>query len=196
MLSNGSRALCVALDRARGHSAPDVIIIDEAARVPDDDIAAIRPTATTNPYAIQMMMSTPYGKRGFFYEAMDAESEWAKYQVVPAYQLSDGAVPRVIPRLEPESAFRARMASLNIAGYYSGAHQQEWLESELKMIKSHLWRQEYGFEFLDTQEQVFSSAAIDQMFLDDSEGWAVETAGESTQTAAEYEAEYGGVPEL
>ena len=193
MLGNGSRALCVSLERARGHSAPDVIIIDEAARVPDEDIAAIRPTATTNPYSIQMMMSTPYGRRGFFWEAMDPATEWTKYQVVPAYELAGG---RVVPRAEDEASFKARMAAQGIAGYYSAAHQMQWLESELQMLKSHLWRQEYGFEFLDSGDQVFSSAAVDRMFLADSAAWASETAGEWVGTAAEYEARYGRVPDL
>ena len=193
MLDNGSRALCVSLDRARGHSAPDVIIIDEAARVPDDDIAAVRPTATVNPYAIQLMMSTPFGKRGFFYEAMEASSEWAKYQVVPPYELVDG---QVRPRRESEEEFRRRMQKQNISAYYSQAHQHEWLCEELRMLKSHLWRQEYGFEFLDSGDQVFSTSAIDGMFLPPSPIWAEETAGEQIQTDAEYEAAYGRIPDF
>ena len=191
-LINNSRAVCVALERARGYSRPDVIIIDEAARVPDAEIAAIRPTATTNPHAIQMMMSTPYGKRGFFYEAMDPGSEWTKYQAIPPFCLDDR--PAVIPRAESESEFRERMAAKNIRGYYSPAHRHDWLASELQMLGSHLWRQEYGFEFLDTQDQVFSSDHVDRMFLAGSEKWADDVGGESIVTADGYESEYGPIP--
>lgn len=52
----------------RGWSGCTLLIIDEAARVPEELLAAVRPTlAATN--GRFLALSTPAGKRGWFYEA-------------------------------------------------------------------------------------------------------------------------------
>jgi hypothetical protein len=76
---NGSRVIALPGSEAttRGYSAATLVVIDEAARVPDPLIAAVRPTlATTNGRLIAL--STPAGKRGFFWEQWSKGQDWEK----------------------------------------------------------------------------------------------------------------------
>jgi hypothetical protein len=51
----------------RGYAGVSLLIVDEAARVPDDLYFAVRPMlAVSNGRLIAL--STPFGKRGWFYE--------------------------------------------------------------------------------------------------------------------------------
>ena len=82
-LENGSRVIALpgSESTTRGYSAATAVIIDEASRVPDPIIAAVRPSlATTNGRII--LLSTPYGKRGFFYEAWANQEGWEKTMVL------------------------------------------------------------------------------------------------------------------
>ena len=64
-----------------GYAAADLIILDEASRINNSLIAAIRPMlATSNGRLIAL--TTPAGKRGFFYEAWHSQSEaWLRVKV-------------------------------------------------------------------------------------------------------------------
>ena len=82
-LANGSRieALPGSSDRTvRGFSGVSLLIVDEAARVLDDLYFAIRPMLAVSRGTL-MMLSTPYGKRGVFYEAWTGAEEWDRYEV-------------------------------------------------------------------------------------------------------------------
>ncbi len=81
---NGSRIVSLpATHTIRGYSAPDLIIIDEAAWVPDETYASIRPMLAINPHSRLIIMSTPHGKRGFFYDVWSQGSPriWEKYSI-------------------------------------------------------------------------------------------------------------------
>jgi hypothetical protein len=81
----------------RGFSAVSLLLVDEAARVDDELYLAVRPMLAVSGGAM-WLMSTPFGKRGFFYEAWNG-GDWEKIRV-PATEC-----PR-IPRefLEDERA--------------------------------------------------------------------------------------------
>jgi len=66
---NGSRIVGLPGTEAtvRGFSAVSLLLVDEAARVDDDMYLAIRPMLAVSHGAL-WLMSTPCGKRGFFYE--------------------------------------------------------------------------------------------------------------------------------
>jgi Terminase large subunit, T4likevirus-type, N-terminal len=51
----------------RGLAGVDLLIVDEASRVPDDLYKAIRPMLAVSGGRL-FLLSTPFGKRGFFYE--------------------------------------------------------------------------------------------------------------------------------
>ncbi len=75
-LENGSRVVALPADAItiRGYSAAKLLIIDEAAFVGDETMAAVRPMlAVSN--GRMLAMSTPFGRRGWFYEA-SRSSEW------------------------------------------------------------------------------------------------------------------------
>ena len=60
----------------RGFSAVSLLLVDEAARVPDDLYQGLRPMLGTSGGDL-WLMSTPYGQRGFFYEAWaNGGPEW------------------------------------------------------------------------------------------------------------------------
>jgi len=67
---NGSRIVGLPGTEAtvRGFSAVALLLIDEASRVNDDLYVAVRPMLAVSGGTL-WLMSTPYGQRGFFYEA-------------------------------------------------------------------------------------------------------------------------------
>ena len=80
--SNGSRivALPGSERTVRGYAAASLIILDEAARIDDELIAAVRPMmATSNGKFIAL--STPAGRLGFFYEAWVGTEDWHRVSI-------------------------------------------------------------------------------------------------------------------
>jgi hypothetical protein len=81
-LTNGSRieALPGTEKTVRGFSGVDLLIVDEAARVADELYFAVRPMLAVSGGRL-MMLSTPFGKRGVFYEAWAEGKGWERYTV-------------------------------------------------------------------------------------------------------------------
>lgn len=90
---NGSRMVGLPASEAtiRGFSAVSLLLVDEAARVEDDLYRAIRPMLAVSGGAL-WLMSTPFGARGFFWEAWErGGGEWVRARV-PATEC-----PRIAP---------------------------------------------------------------------------------------------------
>jgi hypothetical protein len=85
-LENGSRIVTLpgSEKTIRGFSGTSLLVLDEAARVEDELYFAVRPMLAVSGGAL-MMLSTPYGKRGVFYEEWTAGHGWERYEV-PANQ--------------------------------------------------------------------------------------------------------------
>jgi hypothetical protein len=82
-LPNGSRIVGLPGTEAtiRCFSSVSLLLLDEAARVSDDVYRAVRPMLA-KPNGKLWLMSTPFGKRGFFYEAWaKGGSEWTRVRV-------------------------------------------------------------------------------------------------------------------
>lgn len=82
-LANGSRILALpGTERTvRGYAGVNLAIIDEAARVDDELIVAVRPMLATSAGRL-IMLSTPAGKRGTFYDNWhDTEGSWERVRV-------------------------------------------------------------------------------------------------------------------
>jgi hypothetical protein len=81
-LSNGSRieALPGTEKTVRGFSGVDLLIVDEAARVADELYYAVRPMLAVSGGRL-LMLSTPFGKRGVFYEEWSGGIAWERYTV-------------------------------------------------------------------------------------------------------------------
>lgn len=94
-LGNGSRILALPgrTDATlRGYSAPRLVICDEAARQPPELLQGLRPMLATNPRAQLILLSTPWGKVGAFYEAWQSSTGWERIGPIPAT-----ACPRIDP---------------------------------------------------------------------------------------------------
>ncbi len=80
LFPNGSRIVGLPGTEAtiRGFSAVSLLLIDEASRVPDDLYKAVRPMLAVGGGSL-WLMSTPNGKRGFFYETWVGQTgDWLK----------------------------------------------------------------------------------------------------------------------
>jgi hypothetical protein len=64
----------------RGFSGAALLIVDEASRVADELYFAVRPMLAVSGGAL-MMLSTPYGKRGVFFEEWTGGLGWERYEV-------------------------------------------------------------------------------------------------------------------
>ena len=140
-LTNGSRIVSLPENEAgiRGFSGVNLIIIDEASRVSDDLYRAVRPMlATSNGRLI--CLSTPFGKRGFFFEAWEKASagkeNWRQFRITAE------KCPRIT------TAF---------------------LEEERKSLGDRWFAQEYLTEFCDSIDSVFSHEQILRAMSDDGE---------------------------
>jgi len=93
VLDNQSRIISLPSGEAtiRGFSGVDLIIEDEASRVDDSLYYAIRPMLAVSGGKI-MLMSTPWGKRGHFFEEWTGPNDWQRVKI-PATDC---------PRISPE----------------------------------------------------------------------------------------------
>jgi hypothetical protein len=114
-LANGSRieALPGTEKTIRGFSGVDLLLVDEASRVADELYYAVRPMLAVSGGRL-MMLSTPYGKRGVFYEEWNGDGAWERYEVpaprrprIPATFLGEErrALPARVYRQEYECSF-------------------------------------------------------------------------------------------
>jgi hypothetical protein len=96
-LINGSRVISLpgTEETIRGFSGVAMLIIDEAARVPDDLYKAVRPMLTVSGGRL-VCLSTPFGKQGFFYHSWTGGGDWLRFEI-PAPQ---------VPRLSEETLAR------------------------------------------------------------------------------------------
>jgi hypothetical protein len=96
-LENGSRIVTLpGTDKTvRGFSGATLLIVDEAARVEDELYFAVRPMLAVSGGAL-MMLSTPQGKRGVFFEERTGGRGWERYEVKAE------ECPRISPELLEE----------------------------------------------------------------------------------------------
>jgi hypothetical protein len=101
-LVNGSRVISLpgSEETIRGYSSPDLIILDEAARIDPDLYTSVRPMLAVSQGRV-LMLSTPYGRTGPFWDAWTTQSEeWERYQI-DAYEC---------PRISPQFLHQERLA--------------------------------------------------------------------------------------
>lgn len=82
-LSNGARIISLPGDEKtiRGYSNAKCLIIDEAARVDDALYFTIRPMLAVSRGTL-VALSTPWGKRGWFYDAWRGQERWKRAKVM------------------------------------------------------------------------------------------------------------------
>lgn len=82
-LANGSRIISLPgkEETIRGYSGVDLLIIDEASRVPDDLYYSVRPMLAVSGGRL-VALTTPFGKRGFFHrEWIEGGPAWQRIKV-------------------------------------------------------------------------------------------------------------------
>lgn len=157
--ANGSRirAFTANPTSVRGYSAPTMIIFDEAAYVEDELYLTVRPMLTDNEDCELILLSTPNGREGFFYETWTEgdPSEWKKVQVDVLDILGD----------HPDFSLKQQdLAKEGINLFLSNRHTQGFLREELQVIGERWYRQEYGGEFLDMEGAVFRFDDVEKAF--------------------------------
>lgn len=81
-LETQSRVLCLpgVEETVRSFSGVRLLVLDEAARVPDDLYRAVRPMLAVSRGRL-VCLSTPFGQRGFFYREWHSSGPWRRFQI-------------------------------------------------------------------------------------------------------------------
>jgi hypothetical protein len=92
-LANGSRVISLPgkEETIRCFSGVRLLLLDEAARVPDALYRSVRPMLAVSGGRL-VCLSTPFGKRGFFFEAWHSAEVWERVKVTASQS----------PRISPE----------------------------------------------------------------------------------------------
>jgi hypothetical protein len=101
-LANGSRVVSLPGKEAtvRGFSGTSLLVVDEASRVPDALYHAVRPMLAVSGGRL-VLLSTPFGKRGFFWhEWAEGGEDWRRVRITAEQ----------CPRIDPGWLIRERAA--------------------------------------------------------------------------------------
>jgi hypothetical protein len=100
-LANGARIVSLPGDEEtiRGYSGVKLPIVDEASRVSDSLYFAVRPMLAVSGGRM-VCLSTPFGKRGFFYEEFTGKAGWQRVRITADQ----------CPRISPEFLAEERRA--------------------------------------------------------------------------------------
>lgn len=137
---NRSRIVSLPASEAtvRGFSAVNLVIIDEASRVSDALYNALRPMlAISNGQLI--VMSTPFGRRGFFFEEYDRLVASVRAGVAESLR---------------------RWVGVRITAAMCPRISAEFLAMERESLGEWWYRQEYEGYFCETLGQLFTQASI------------------------------------
>lgn len=151
----------------RSYSAPSIIIIDEASRVLDETYKAARPMMVGTDCEL-ILLSTPFGKRGFFYEEWSEGTTWTKIAVRTHVEPDGrGSLKQSIP----EAQYRKQMAADGVSGYYSPRHldDTEFLLEEVveSSLGPYWFWQEYCLKFQDPVGSLFNFDDVVAMHAED-----------------------------
>lgn len=122
---NGSRVISLPASEAtvRGFAA-DLLILDEAARIDDEMYAAVRPMLAVTGGRL-VGMSTPFGQRGWWYDAWEnGGPSWERYEV-PASQVT---------RISPEF-LREERASLG-SWMFSQEYECQFVSTDAQIFRA------------------------------------------------------------
>ncbi len=126
-LASGSRicALPSSESTIRGFSNPRLVLIDEASRVTDALYHAVRPMLATSSDDSQLvLLSTPAGRDGFFFDTWHEQSEhWKKVKVLA----------KDIPRISED--FLLREYETLGRYFYSQEYECEFIEGERAVFR-------------------------------------------------------------
>jgi hypothetical protein len=138
---NGSRLVGLPGNErtVRGFSAVSLLLVDEASRVSEELYMAVRPMLAVSGGAT-WLLSTPHGRRGFFYEAWDRGGrDWDRVKV-PATEC---------PRIRPEFLEQERRTMPD--RYFRQEYLCEFTETEDAVFSRELIERAFTDEFEQMQ---------------------------------------------
>jgi Terminase large subunit, T4likevirus-type, N-terminal len=133
---NGSRVISLpgSEKTVRGYAACNLVVIDEASRVDDSLLQAIKPTLATTDGRI-VALTTPAGRSGWLYELWsNGDPAWDRVQV----KASD------CPRISPE--FLAQELKDLGPSRYAQEYNLEWIDSESSAFMGELIERAFSDE--------------------------------------------------
>lgn len=172
-LVNGSRIIVrtAKSDTFRGYSCPRVIILDEASRIEEDAYTSgARPMLTDNPEGELYLISTPFGREGFFYKAFNDSSDddddvWDRYEVRSPYHAEGAGSETLLVQFMDEETYSSRRSRQGIKAWFSPRHKDfKFQKEQLREMGRMQYQQEYECEFIEKSGQVFSYEEIADMF--------------------------------
>jgi len=123
---NGSRIITLPADadNVRGFSAPALVLLDEAAFVPDEMYFALRPMLSVSSGALYLL-SSPHGRAGAFFEEWENGGDaWERYRISAAE----------CPRISPE--YLASEKAVLPWWIYQQEYMAEFTETEDQMFST------------------------------------------------------------
>jgi hypothetical protein len=142
---NGSRivGLPASENTVRGFSAVGLLLADEPARVSDELYVAVRPMLAVSGGTL-WLMSTPRGKRGFFYDTWrEAGAEWERVQVTAA------ECPRI-----PRSFLEEERRTMEEQAYQQRGQRHWWPSLETTPACTRLFSESRGMGGHEPNSQV------------------------------------------
>ena len=145
-LNNGSKIIArpvgIAGDAFRGFTG-DVLIADEASRMPEMMWIAAKPTLLTTGGEI-WMCSTPFGKKGYFYDCfLNKNNRFTVFHVSSEEVIKNRPISDVWTEQRKEESMR-------------------FLEEEKKDMSELRYAQEYLAQFIDDLRRLFSDEVIER----------------------------------
>lgn len=157
-LENHGRIICLpgTPDTIVGFSAVDLLVLDEASRILDSVYQSIRPMLARSGGRI-IAASTPYGRRGFFFEAFEGESGGEEAQLdkaTVASLLADlgwtvDEIPDVPERKYGWTKSRYAVGDTKVLSPY-------FLANERREAPALWFSQEYNCSFVQPMDAIFS----------------------------------------
>lgn len=151
--STGSRIVALpGTDSSTRGYTPDLLLMDEAAYLPDDTIKAMLPSVAVSRGRI-VMLSTPAGRVGKFYDTFSSVEEQIRRGETPTWE---------IIRVTCETPeVRARQG-------------QDFIEMERQTRTQYDFAQEYLAEFTASDQSVYNPYSIDAAFTNDAPSVIIE----------------------
>jgi hypothetical protein len=176
-LSNGSRIISLPgnPDTLVGYSSVHRLILDEAARIPDATYYALRPMLARSQGTI-LAITTPFGRRGWFYEAWEGAAAEQNLDVATVERLladldfpvGEYSEEAVLPLLDGPEDFGAFQWSRTFAPVtYAPRLSKAYIAHERLNVPDLWFRQEWLCEFVELGQVVFRYEDLQAMLSDD-----------------------------
>lgn len=169
-LDNGSRIISLPGKEGtiRGISKVKLLIIDEASRVPDELYMAVLPMLAVSGGRL-VLLSTPFGTRGFFYEAYKKALE----QMRQRKEYRENAYREFYKEELFEKEHKNDWEYYEVPATECKRIPPEFLEEQKESMGEWFFMQEFMCKFMDSQTAAFRSEDIECIVKHDLSVWDI-----------------------